>query len=329
MTAHTMKHEQDIALEAGVSGHIGKPFDNASFYRTLAKWIPESKQAAAPVVAEKVVTAVAEAVAPATQSSAARNTLRGIDLVNGLARFNGKEERYRHWLADFVETAGALPGQLRSDLAAGQPESATRAAHAFKGRVGMLGMDDLHGIVSALEHALRDGTPAEPLLGALEQSIGEVRDELKRFFAGDDAPVAPRVLEKIEWSEAFSVGVPAMDAQHKKLVNMINQLADCHADRGVGASEYFQEILSAMFDYTQVHFKAEEAYLQKIGYPQFAAHETEHEAFLEKATMLAVAAADGTQDRAGLHDYLKDWLLEHILQSDMQYRFFVEGKTNL
>jgi hemerythrin len=78
-----------------------------------------------------------------------------------------------------------------------------------------------------------------------------------------------------------------------------------------------------------VHFKAEEAYLQKIGYLQFAAHETEHEAFLEKATMLAVAATDGTQDRAGLHDYLKDWLLEHILQSDMQYRFFVEGKTNL
>jgi hemerythrin-like metal-binding protein/PAS domain S-box-containing protein len=329
MTAHTMKHEQDIALEAGVSGHIGKPFDNASFYRTLAKWIPESKQAAVPVVAEKVVTAVAEAVAPATQSSATRNTLRGIDMVNGLARFNGKEERYRHWLADFVETAGALPGQLRSDLAAGQPQSATRAAHAFKGRVGMLGMDDLHGIVSALEHALRDGTPAEALLGALEQSIGEVRDELKRFFAGDDAPVAPRVLEKIEWREAFSVGVPAMDAQHKKLVNMINQLADCHADRGIGASEYFQEILSAMFDYTQVHFSAEEAYLKKIGYPQLTAHEKEHRAFLEKATALAVVSVDGVQDSAGLHDYLKTWLLEHILKSDMQYRFFVEGKINL
>ena len=328
MTAHTMKHEQEIALEAGVNGHIGKPFDNASFYRTLAKWIPESKQEAAPVVAAGAATA-AETVAPAARAGAARNGLHGVDLVNGLARFNGKEDRYRHWLADFVENAGALPGQIRSDLAAGQPETAARAAHAFKGRVGMLGMDDLHGAVSALEHALRDGTPAEDLLGAVEQSIGQVRDELTRFLARDDESGTPPVLEKVVWDEAFSVGVPAMDVQHKKLVNMINQLADCHAEQGVWASGDFHKILSTMFDYTQVHFKSEEAYLLKIGYPQLLAHKKEHDAFLEKATALAMAATDGAQNHVGLHDYLKSWLLEHILKSDMQYRFFVEEKANL
>jgi hemerythrin-like metal-binding protein/PAS domain S-box-containing protein len=332
MTAHTMKHEQEIALEAGVSGHIGKPFDNVSFYRTLAKWIPESKQEAAPLVAAGVAEAVvlaAVTAAPAAQTGAGRNHLRGVDLVDGLSRFNGKEERYRHWLADFVENAGALPGQIRSDLAAGQPEAAAKVAHAFKGRVGMLGMRGLHGIVSALEHALRDGAPAEELIGALAQSIGEVRNELQRFFAGEGGAATPRILEKIVWSDAFSVGVPAMDAQHRKLVNMINQLADCHAEQGVGASSGFHEILSAMFDYTQGHFKSEEAYLEKIAYPHLSAHEKEHQAFLEKATALAVVSADGVQDSAGLHDYLKGWLLEHILKSDMQYRFYVEGKANL
>jgi hemerythrin-like metal-binding protein/PAS domain S-box-containing protein len=332
MTAHTMKHEQEIALEAGVSGHIGKPFDNVSFYRTLAKWIPESKQEAAPLVAAGVAEAVALAAvtaAPAAQTGAGRKHLRGVDLVDGLSRFNGKEERYRHWLADFVENAGALPGQIRSDLAAGQPEAAAKVAHAFKGRVGMLGMRGLHGIVSALEHALRDGAPAEELIGALAQSIGEVRNELQRFFAGEGGAATPRILEKIVWSDAFSVGVPAMDAQHRKLVNMINQLADCHAEQGVGASSGFHEILSAMFDYTQGHFKSEEAYLEKIAYPHLSAHEKEHQAFLEKATALAVVSADGVQDSAGLHDYLKGWLLEHILKSDMQYRFYVEGKANL
>ena len=332
MTAHTMKHEQEIALEAGVSGHIGKPFDNVSFYRTLAKWIPESKQEAAPLVAAGVAEAVvlaAVTAAPAAQTGAGRNHLRGVDLVDGLSRFNGKEERYRHWLADFVENAGALPGQIRSDLAAGQPEAAAKVAHAFKGRVGMLGMRGLHGIVSALEHALRDGAPVEELIGALEQSIGEVRNELQRFFAGEGGAATPRILEKIVWSDAFSVGVPAMDAQHRKLVNMINQLADCHAEQGVGASSGFHEILSAMFDYTQGHFKSEEAYLEKIAYPHLSAHEKEHQAFLEKATALAVVSADGVQDSAGLHDYLKGWLLEHILKSDMQYRFYVEGKANL
>jgi hemerythrin len=81
-----------------------------------------------------------------------------------------------------------------------------------------------------------------------------------------------------------------------------------------------------MFDYAQVHFEDEETYLKKIGYPQLAAHEKEHQAFLEKATELAVVSVDGVQDAAGLHDYLKDWLLQHILKSDMHYGFFDEGK---
>jgi hemerythrin len=269
---------------------------------------------------------LAEAEAPAAQPGTARDHLRGVDWANGLARFNGKEERYRHWLADFVENAGELPGQIRSDLAAGQPESAARAAHVFKGRVGMLGMDDLHGVVSALEHALRDGTPAEALLGSLEQLIGEVRDELTQFFARDDVLGTPPALEKMLWDDAYSVGVTGMDDQHKKLFGMINQLADCHSAGNFESSEVFHEVLSRMFDYTQLHFKDEEAYLQRIGYPRLARHEGEHATFVEKITNFSIAAEAGVQDQAAVHRYLKVWLQSHILESDMQYRDFAESK---
>jgi PAS domain S-box-containing protein/hemerythrin-like metal-binding protein len=328
MTAHTMAHEKEINTAAGMNDHIGKPFDNASFYRTLAKWIPASKQVAVPVLAatEAVVAAASAAAAPATQTGSAHDHLRGVNLANGLARFNGKEERYRHWLADFVENAGELPDLLRSDLAAAQPESAAKAAHAFRGRVGMLGMDDLHGVVSALEHALRDGTPTEALLGSLEQSIGEVRNELTQFFARDDVPGRPAVLEKMVWDEAYSVGVAAMDDQHKKLFGMINQLADCHAARNCESSGVFHEVLSNMFDYTQLHFKDEEVYLQRIGYPKLARHEGEHATFVEKVTGFSIAAEAGVQDEAAVHRYLKVWLQSHILESDMQYRDFVKSK---
>jgi hemerythrin-like metal-binding protein len=328
MTAHTMAHEKEMNAAAGMNDHIGKPFDNASFYRTLAKWIPASKQVAVPVLAatEAVVAAASAAAAPATQTGSAHDHLRGVNLANGLARFNGKEERYRHWLADFVESAGELPDLLRSDLAAAQPESAAKAAHAFKGRVGMLGMDDLHGVVSALEHALRDGTPTEALLGSLEQSIGEVRNELTQFFARDDVPGRPAVLEKMVWDEAYSVGVAAMDDQHKKLFGMINQLADCHAARNCESSGVFHEVLSNMFDYTQLHFKDEEDYLQRVGYPQLASHEGEHATFVEKITSFSIAAEAGVQDEAAVHRYLKMWLQSHILESDMQYRDFVKSK---
>jgi PAS domain S-box-containing protein/hemerythrin-like metal-binding protein len=328
MTAHTMAHEKEINAAAGMNDHIGKPFDNESFYRTLARWIDKAKQktTGASVSLAAQCAPPAEAVAPVAETGSARDHLRGVNLANGLARFNGKEERYRHWLADFVENAGELPDLLRSDLAAGQPKSAARAAHAFRGRVGMLGMDDLHGVVSALEHALRDGTPTEALLGSLEQSIGEVRNELTQFFARDDVPGRPAVLEKMVWDDAYSVGVAGMDDQHKKLFGMINQLADCHSAGNFKSTGVFHEVLSRMFDYTQLHFKDEEAYLQRIGYPKLASHEGEHATFVEKITSFSIATEAGVQDEAAVHRYLKVWLQSHILESDMQYRDFAERK---
>jgi hemerythrin-like metal-binding protein len=336
MTAHTMAHEREINAAAGMNDHIGKPFDNASFYRTLAKWIPASKQGAAPALAataagvagveKETETMAAGAAAPATQTGSARDHLRSVGWANGLARFNGKEDRYRHWLADFVANAGELPGRIRSDLATAQPESAARAAHAFKGRVGMLGMNDLHGVVSALEHALRDGTPAEDLLASLEQSIGEVREELTQFFAGENVPATPTEVEKIVWDEAYSVGVAAMDDQHRKLVGMINQLANCRAEQGVGASGNFHGTLSTIFNDTQVHFKTEEDYLQRIGYPQLAEHQMEHNALFRQMVTFSMATAEGVQDEAAVHRYLNDWWLLHLVESDMQYRDFVESK---
>jgi hemerythrin-like metal-binding protein len=131
----------------------------------------------------------------------------------------------------------------------------------------------------------------------------------------------------VVWSEAYSVGVAEMDNQHKKLVEMINRLADSRAVRGDELAVAFHALLSDMFDYTQSHFKAEEDYLRSIGYPQLAAQQREHEAFVEKMAAFSVAAAEGSSDRAGMHRYLKDWLLSHIVTADMQYRRFVEERN--
>jgi hemerythrin-like metal-binding protein len=262
------------------------------------------------------------------------SSLRDVDVAAALARFCGNEVSYRRWLADFVATAGAVPGQIRSEIAARQADQAGKLAHAFKGKVGMLGMTGLHGMVLALEPVLRDGTPADALLATLQRSIGEMCSELARVLqpAKPDKPDKPesapatQVLESVVWDDAYSVGVAAMDAQHKKLVGMINRLAECHAARSSGRSDAFHEVLSQMCDYTQVHFESEEDYLQRIGYPQLADHKVEHDAFVGKMTAFSMAATDGVQDEAAVHRYLKGWLLSHILESDMQYRAFVQSR---
>ncbi|MCF8178637.1 MAG: PAS domain S-box protein [Sulfuritalea sp.] len=169
MTAHTMAHEREKTIAAGMNDHIGKPFDEAGFYRVLAKWIPQGKH--------RMETAdeSRQALAPVAGLPA----LRGIDTKAGLALLLGDEARYRHWLNDFTVEAPAATKQIREALAKGQSESASMVAHTLKGRTGLLGMKALHGVAAALETAIEGAAPTSELLLELEQGVSAMCSEIQ------------------------------------------------------------------------------------------------------------------------------------------------------
>lgn len=171
MTAHAMAHQKKKATAAGVNDHISKPFDTTVFYRTLDKWIPRIKHSE-PGQAES---------APA----AGFPKLKGIDTALGMSRFVGNVARYRHWLMTFSVEAPAFTAQIRQHLAAGKIETVCDAAHAFKGRVGMLAMDDLHPLVSALEEALRQGEPVDAVLLLVETEVEMLCTGIRNGFEAD------------------------------------------------------------------------------------------------------------------------------------------------
>lgn len=181
MTAHTMEHEKQISAAAGMVDHIGKPFDTKAFFRVLKHWISPHKQVFA--AAETTVEPPAE-TKPAARSSLLDRlaAIPGLDLASGMARFNNKEDRYAKWLAEFAQTAGDVPVSIRAELAAGHRDTAVRIIHAFKGRVGILGMDVLHAQVIDLETALRDALPIEELISVAEQSIHAMCDALQHVL---------------------------------------------------------------------------------------------------------------------------------------------------
>jgi PAS domain S-box-containing protein len=181
MTAHTMTHEKEQSAAAGMNDHIGKPFDNAGFYRTLARWIPPAKQQAPADAAHSVVIVAADLGA-----------LSGIDCAAGLSRLAGNEVRYRHWLSTFVEEGPASVAQIRQALDAGNSESARQLAHALKGRVGMLGMDAVHVAASGVEAALKSGAPAVDLLAELERVVAQIGQQISAVLGV--VPVAAPVL---------------------------------------------------------------------------------------------------------------------------------------
>ena len=85
-------------------------------------------------------------------------------------------------------------------------------------------------------------------------------------------------MEEIKWSERFSVGVRALDDQHRGLIEMINTM---HGKTDVGT---MFDVVMQMFNYATVHFASEEKLMLAHSYPEVDQHVREHKAFLAKTT---------------------------------------------
>jgi len=131
-------------------------------------------------------------------------------------------------------------------------------------------------------------------------------------------------MEKIVWNEGFSVGVAEIDRQHKQLINILNQLIGME---GLEVdSELISDTLTHMTEYADYHFNSEESFMKQHGYPEFETHRLEHVAFMRKTAELSMGTiAYKKTIPAELLEYLKTWLVEHILVSDMQYKQFFQG----
>jgi len=134
-------------------------------------------------------------------------------------------------------------------------------------------------------------------------------------------------MDKIVWDQAFSVGVEEIDQQHKQLVEIINHLIELD---GISvSSERISDTLTRMTEYADYHFTSEERMMQSAGYPGTEAHKLEHVAFMRKTAEFALGTMSYNQTVPhALVTYLKDWLLDHILVSDMQYKPFFEMKNS-
>jgi len=75
---------------------------------------------------------------------------------------------------------------------------------------------------------------------------------------------------QIVWTSAMGVGIPEIDEQHKKLIDLINSVEQA-MKLGQGR-EMLGNWLRALANYALFHFQAEEAYMQQVSYPQVEEH---------------------------------------------------------
>lgn len=132
-------------------------------------------------------------------------------------------------------------------------------------------------------------------------------------------------MKEIIWQDKFSVGVAEMDAQHKKLIAMINQLMT--EQKTLTSPETIANLLTEMVDYCREHFRAEEYLMSEYGYEKIDKQVQQHEEFLQKTMEFCSVTGIGPNILSvALLEYLQIWLMDHILKEDMQYKAFFENK---
>ena len=129
--------------------------------------------------------------------------------------------------------------------------------------------------------------------------------------AGDDGPEIPKDL---------SVGIPAIDEEHRHILRMIHRLKAAGADRGGDAA---REVLLDLREYTVRHFKHEESLLLSADYPEIDEHIAEHRSLTKKVDQLM--AESGQMHRDNLMQLLDNWIRHHILEVDRRYVDLLTG----
>jgi hemerythrin len=133
-------------------------------------------------------------------------------------------------------------------------------------------------------------------------------------------------MSPIQWSPAFAVGVPEIDAQHQELFRRAERLVT--ALRAGDRSE-IPPVVRYLRHYVAEHFSAEERFMHEIGYPGLEGHRAAHQAFREE---LARTTADLGRKGATplvaltLHNWLSDWLRHHVGGLDVEIGRYAAAK---
>lgn len=127
----------------------------------------------------------------------------------------------------------------------------------------------------------------------------------------------------MEWDESMSVGVEELDAQHQKLIALINEAYEAiqkHDTRLVST------ILSKMHDYAAEHFSTEERYMKESGYPELQQHKFYHTKFTTDVEDFLKNQFERT-NLSKIFVYLSRWLTQHIMEEDMKYSSYLSQQS--
>ncbi len=192
-----------------------------------------------------------------------------------------------------------------------------------------LAMDEIRASVEDLSQIGETNAAASEEVTATMVELARLADhtkaEIGRFKlpqAIGATPVAGEVggairKDFLPWSDSLLVGHPVIDADHKGLVQCVNDLHD--AMRSGTGSASLSTILNALVRYTEEHFSREEQIWQAGNPLALPSQRRAHSDFVRELRGLLTRFESGKTNISNeVMTFLSDWLKHHILRSDKE-----------
>jgi len=135
-------------------------------------------------------------------------------------------------------------------------------------------------------------------------------------------------MAELIWNEGMSVGIDAIDDDHKQIIAILAKLTSAHGEQI--SNQAIEDIFSELEQYVLLHFTREEALLEKIGYKNLIDHKASHQKFVEQLPALKHQwiTEDNLACSERISTFLHHWIVGHILEEDFDYVPALFNSTN-
>ncbi len=127
------------------------------------------------------------------------------------------------------------------------------------------------------------------------------------------------------WNENFATGHKTLDKQHQVLFENVNRLESLldQTNLNLQETEFILSVVNYLESYAQDHFKLEEQCMESYRCPMHSKNLDAHRQFL-----LAVvdykkkfqASGFRSEVMRELHQFMQNWLQQHIMRIDVQLK---------
>ncbi|MGD8260783.1 MAG: bacteriohemerythrin [Desulfobacterales bacterium] len=128
-----------------------------------------------------------------------------------------------------------------------------------------------------------------------------------------------------QWREEYNTHIGEMDEHHQELFQTANKL---YEEINSGRNKLvLEDTLNFLIHYTEEHFTKEEKLMEDFDFPEYDVHAKHHARLIGEVQELKAKYAGGEiRMDMSIVNFLKDWIVNHILTEDRKYGPYLNDK---